>query len=81
MRRSGNFMYSRNVLLLVQLSNQDIGNVLIPSKDEQSAITEVLLLADNELCVLHNTKSHYEIQKKGLMQKLLTGEVRVKVGG
>jgi type I restriction enzyme S subunit len=53
--------------------------VRIPSIDEQGAIAEVLSAADNEIKVLEKKLIALEKQKRGLMQKLLTGEVRVKV--
>ena len=52
--------------------------VIVPEKLEQQAIAEVLQTADNEIKVLSEKLAALEKQKKGLMQKLLTGEVRVK---
>ena len=50
--------------------------ILLPSVDEQKAIVEVLQTADEEIRILEEQlKTLYE-QKKGLMQKLLTGEIR-----
>jgi restriction endonuclease S subunit len=51
----------------------------VPSLEEQKKIVSVLLSADKEIELL---KQHIEFlkgQKKGLMQKLLTGEIRVNV--
>ena len=42
-------------------------------------IAEVLSLADDEINLLKNELEELKLQKKALMQKLLTGEVRVKV--
>lgn len=53
--------------------------VSIPSVDEQSRISEVLFMADEEIRILETKLSSLEKQKRGLIQKLLTGEVRVKV--
>ena len=50
-----------------------------PSFLEQEKIAEVLNLADDELTLLKKELEELKQQKKGLMQKLLTGEVRVKV--
>ncbi|MDY0402428.1 restriction endonuclease subunit S [Sulfurovum sp.] len=50
-----------------------------PSFKEQQKIAEVLSLADDEIHLLKNELEELKLQKKGLMQKLLTGEVRVKV--
>ncbi|QHG91305.1 restriction endonuclease subunit S [Sulfurimonas sp. CVO] len=51
----------------------------LPSLPEQQKIAEVLSLADNEINLLKNELEELKLQKKALMQKLLTGEVRVKV--
>ncbi len=51
----------------------------LPSLPEQQKIAEVLSLADDEINLLKNELEELKQQKKALMQKLLTGEVRVKV--
>ena len=51
----------------------------LPSLPEQRKIAEVLSLADDEINLLKNELEELKQQKKALMQKLLTGEVRVKV--
>jgi len=48
--------------------------VIIPEKIEQRAIAEVLQTADNEIKVLSEKLTALEKQKRGLMQKLLTGK-------
>jgi len=53
--------------------------VQLPSLEEQQKIAEVLSLADAEINLLKNELKELKLQKKALMQKLLTGEVRVKV--
>jgi type I restriction enzyme S subunit len=45
---------------------------------EQHAIVDVLQAADNEINQLEKKLKALEKQKRGLMQKLLTGEVRVR---
>ncbi len=52
--------------------------VRIPALDEQRRIAELLSTADSEIESLKTKLSALEKQKRGLMQKLLTGEVRVK---
>jgi|GEM_PF-145634 len=47
---------------------------------EQQKIASVLSAADQEILGLQNHLDKIKEQKKGLMQKLLTGEVRVKIG-
>lgn len=48
-----------------------------PTKNEQQKITSVLTTADHEITLLKKQLEALKLQKKGLMQKLLTGEVRV----
>ena len=45
---------------------------------EQQEITNMLSLADREIELLKKELAALQEQKRGLMQKLLTGEVRVK---
>ncbi len=51
----------------------------IPPIKEQKQIAKILSTTDDKLDTLRAKKEKYETLKKGLMQKLLTGEVRVKV--
>ena len=46
---------------------------------EQKAIADILSKADEEITLLTDQLSALQSQKKGLMQKLLTGQIRVKV--
>jgi len=46
---------------------------------EQEAIAEVLTTADREIVLLESKLAALKQQKRGLMQKLLTGQVRVKL--
>lgn len=52
--------------------------ILVPTLPEQNAITEVLFATDKELSLLKQQLENYKKQKQGLMQKLLTGQWRVK---
>ena len=52
-------------------------NVPLPSLKEQSQIIEILSTVDKKIENLKEKKQSFEELKKGLMQKLLTGEVRV----
>ena len=45
--------------------------------DEQKAIADILSSADEEIELLNKQLELYTEQKKGLMQNLLTGKVRV----
>jgi len=51
--------------------------IILPHLDEQNKIANILKVAEDEINNLLQTKKSYSQQKKGLMQKLLTGEVRV----
>lgn len=51
--------------------------VILPCIQEQEQIAEILSTVDNKLENLKEKKQYFEELKKGLMQKLLTGEVRV----
>jgi len=51
----------------------------LPDYFEQQKIASVLSTADNEIEYLQNQLEKLKEQKKGLMQKLLTGEVRVRL--
>lgn len=53
--------------------------VLIPSLEEQRAIADILNKGDEEVKLQQQRLAALQLQKKGLMQKLLTGEVRVKI--
>jgi type I restriction enzyme S subunit len=50
-----------------------------PTVEEQAEIVEVLSACDREIELLQKQLAALKEQKRGLMQKLLTGEVRVKV--
>lgn len=64
----------------VGITNQR--HIFIPylsSKDEQDKIATILSTVDSKINDLESEKSSLEQLKKGLMQKLLTGQIRVKV--
>lgn len=62
---------SRNTLEKIKLA--------LPSFDEQRRIAAVLSTCDREIELLKKKQEKLKEQKKGLIQKLLTGEVRVKI--
>jgi type I restriction enzyme S subunit len=64
---------------LLNVSQTDFFNlkVLIPSEEEQCKISEILCCADKEISLLEKELQALKQQKKGLMQLLLTGIVRV----
>ncbi|MDE1818305.1 MAG: restriction endonuclease subunit S [Thaumarchaeota archaeon] len=53
--------------------------IIIPPKKEQDEITTILSNVDLRIEKQLEYKSNLETLKKGLMQKLLTGQIRVKV--
>ncbi|MFH0726942.1 MAG: hypothetical protein V2B19_11435 [Pseudomonadota bacterium] len=52
----------------------------MPPIEEQKKIAETLNTARQEIDLLKNQVEAYRKQKRGLMQKLLTGEWRVRLG-
>ena len=62
-----------------QINNKHINplKIAMPQLDEQILISDILINVDNKLEILKQKKQSFEKLKKGLMQKLLTGEVRV----
>ncbi len=54
--------------------------ILQMSIEEQKKIAELLSEQDREIELLKDELEKLKLEKKGLMQKLLTGEVRVKLG-
>ncbi|MDF9408819.1 restriction endonuclease subunit S [Pelotomaculum isophthalicicum JI] len=54
--------------------------ILLPSIEEQKGIAEILRIAEKELQLQRILLDSYRRQKRGLMQKLLTGKWRVKTG-
>ena len=50
----------------------------IPSIEEQAAITQVLQIAEKEITLLKLKAEKLREKKKGLMQQLLTGKIRIK---
>jgi len=50
----------------------------LPSLSEQKKITEILFKWEQEIEILKSLSEKYKEQKKGLMQQLLTGKIRLK---
>lgn len=64
----------------VNIGQESLANIQIflPTLLEQKVIADVLSAIDDELTLLKQQLENYKKQKHGLMQKLLTGEWRVK---
>lgn len=64
-----------------QISYSDLSSVKIPYPplEEQKKIGKILNCCDKEIQLLNSKLEKLKEQKKGLMQKLLTGQIRVKV--
>lgn len=64
-----------------QISYSDLSSVKIPYPplEEQKKIGKILNCYDEEFQLLNSKLEKLKEQKKGLMQKLLTGQIRVKV--
>ena len=65
-----------------EVSRKDFANILIsiPSLFEQKAIAAYLDTAQQEIITLKQLAEQYRTQKRGLMQKLLTGKWRIQIG-
>ncbi|RUT49046.1 restriction endonuclease subunit S [Campylobacter fetus] len=63
----------------IQKTSIESFRINISSLPEQQKITEVLSTCDDEINLLKDKLSNLKLQKQGLMQKLLTGKVRVKI--
>lgn len=72
---------SGNGSVRVRIYFSDLGGMKLnlPSMAEQRKIAAALNTADREIDLLRKKLDALKTQKKGLMQKLLTGQVRVKV--
>jgi len=63
------------------VNSKDLGKIKIriPTYEEQQKIAFVLGNVDKEITLLQNQLTQLQTQKRGLMQKLLTGALRVKI--
>ena len=62
----------------ISKSNLATVRIILPSKAEQSAIVRIVRAANTEMDLLKHNLENLKNQKKGLMQKLLTGQIRVQ---
>lgn len=68
-------------LAIKGITKEELSNIsfLLPPLPEQKAIADILSKADEEIALLTRKLSALKTQKTGLVQKLLTGQIRVKV--
>lgn len=74
--------YSQGIVddtLNLKFNNFEIIKVWIPDKETQTKIAKLLKSYDKEIQLLNSKLEKLKEQKKGLMQKLLTGQIRVKI--
>ena len=66
---------------VVHIYQKDLARIEfeLPSLPEQKAIAEVLTTADDEIATHRKKLDTLRLQKRGLMQQLLTGKTRVKI--
>lgn len=67
---------------LLNMATEDFFNMLLyhpKDSKEQQKIAEILNKSDKEIQLLNSKLEKLKEQKKGLMQKLLTGQIRVKI--
>lgn len=64
---------------VVHLYRDDLSKVriFIPSADQQRKTAQILNCIKDEIGLIEQLKQYYTDQKQGLMQKLLTGKIRV----
>ncbi len=63
----------------IKINKEDIGkiNILVPAKNEQRKFIRIVELIDKQKFELEKQKQNYMDLKKGLMQQLLTGKVKI----
>jgi type I restriction enzyme S subunit len=76
-RQKSSFAHGNSV---VHLYGKDLANIylILPPLEKQKQIAETLSTAQHEIDLLKQLAEKYKTQKRGLMQKMLTGEWRVK---
>ncbi len=63
----------------IQKKDINLFKIKLPPTKEQQKIAQVLTLADDEITKLQTELVLLKTQKKGLMQQLLTGKIRIKI--
>lgn len=80
LNRNKNYLKYDDGLSQTNLKKKEVLNcpILVPAEEEQERIANILKAANSEIEKLKAQKSALETQKKGLMQVLLSGKVRIK---
>jgi type I restriction enzyme S subunit len=52
--------------------------VLIPERREQTRICDLIQLVSNEIELLEQQRAAFAAQRRGLMEKLLSGEIDIQ---
>ena len=68
-----------STVLKLNKKNLCLIKILLPPLSEQKRIVEILSKYEKEIEILKKLSQKYQKQKKGLMQKLLTGQWRIKL--
>ncbi len=77
-RQAKEFCQGSGTRYVIPLSKfRDITVAFTPNKQEQTAIASVLSDMDQEIETLQKKKQKYQKIKKGMMQQLLTGKIRL----
>ena len=79
MKRRYKDMVSGSAQPQLPISSLENISIPVPSKVEQKKIAEILSAVDNKIDIYKQIKRKLTELKKGLMQDLLSGEVRVKI--
>ena len=76
--RSFSYLISTQAVPILNKTAFENISILIPPIDEQKRIADILSLCDDAIENLNTLIEKKELYKKGVMQKVLTGEVRFK---
>jgi len=66
-------------ILHITKATMESTKIKLPSLKEQEQIASTLSVTDTEISILKTQLTAYKLQKRGLMQQLLTGKKRVKI--
>lgn len=64
--------------LVLSMNGLKSASFKLPEEEEQTAISKVIRAADKEIQLMKSKTENLRTQKKGLMQQLLSGRIRIK---